>query len=123
MNEDEFHIPSGLLLEIDGKTQLRYVTYLEVESPDRMQEHVATLLDGHLGNWTETEFSGDVMLQCWNDILEPEHLEPVGDVLRQILAGAQNLIDTHSITTADGNRVVLRASLHKFASEGTDELV
>ncbi len=121
MNEDEFHMPSGLLLEINGKTQLRYVTYLEVESPDRMQEHVATLLDGHLGNWTETEFSGDVNLQCWNDILEPEHLEPVGDVLRQILAGAQNLIDTHSITTADGNRVVLRASLNKFASEGTDD--
>jgi hypothetical protein len=49
MNEDEFHMPSGLLLEINGKTQLRY------------------------------------------------------------------------ITTADGNRVVLRASLHKFASEGTDD--
>jgi hypothetical protein len=31
------------------------------------------------------------------------------------------MIDTHSITTADGNRVVLRASLHKFASEGTDD--
>lgn len=121
MSESEFHIPSGLLLEIDGKSQLRYVTYLAVETPELMQEHVVTILDGHAGNWMETTFSGDVNLQCWNDMLEPEHLEPVGDVLSQILAGAQRVIDSNNITSADGNRIVLRASLRKFANEATGE--
>jgi hypothetical protein len=68
-----------------------------------------------------TTFSGDVNLQCWNDMLEPEHLEPVGDVLRQILAGAQRVIDGNNITSADGNLIVLRASLRKFFNEATDE--
>lgn len=86
-----------------------------------MQEHIATILDGHAGNWMETAFSGDVNLQCWNDILEPEHMEPVGDLLRQVLAGAQNVIDSNNITTADGNRIVLRASLNKYASDATDQ--
>jgi hypothetical protein len=74
---------------------------------------------GHIDNWMKTDFSGDVNFQCWNDMLEPEHMEPVGDILHQILAGAQNVIDTNKITSADGNRVVLRASLHKFASDAT----
>ena len=121
MSESEFHIPSGLLLEVDGKSQLRYVTYLAVETPELMQKHVATILDGHAGNWMETTFSGDVNLQCWNDLLEPEHLETVGDVLSQILAGAQRVIDGNNITSADGNRIVLRASLRKFANEATEE--
>jgi hypothetical protein len=121
MSENEFHMPSGFLLEVEGKTQLRYIILLEVETPGLMQEHIATILDGHADNWVETAFSGDVNFQCWNDMLEPEHLEPVGDVLHQILAGAQNVIDTHNITTSDGNRVVLRASLSKYASEATDK--
>jgi hypothetical protein len=118
-DETDFHIPSGLLLEFEGKSQLRYLIFLSVESPELMQEHVITILDGHIDNWMKTDFSGDVNFQCWNDMLEPEHMEPVGDILHQILAGAQNVIDTNKITSADGNRVVLRASLHKFASEAT----
>jgi hypothetical protein len=121
MSENEFHMPSGFLLEVEGKTQLRYIILLEVETPELMQEHIAAILDGHADNWVETAFSGDVNFQCWNDMLEPEHLEPVGDVLHQILASAQNLIDTHNFTTSDGNRVVLRASLSKYASEATDK--
>ena len=120
-DESDFHMPSGILLEMDGKTQLRYITLLRVESPELMQEHIATILDGHAGNWMETAFSGDVNLQCWNDMLEAEHLEPVGDVLNQILAGAQNVIDSNNIMTADGNRVVLRATLSKSASEATEQ--
>ncbi|MEI7773862.1 MAG: hypothetical protein WCK17_03730 [Verrucomicrobiota bacterium] len=108
------------LHEMESKTQLRYITLLEVKTPALMQEHIATILDAHAGNWMETAFSGDVNFQCWNDMLEPEHIEPVGDVLRQILAGAQNVIDSNNITTSDGNRVVLRASLSKYASEATD---
>ena len=121
MSENEFHIPSGLLLEINGQTQLRYITLLEVQSPDLMQEHILTILDGHAGNWMDTVFSGDVNLQCWNDMLEPEHMEPVGDILQQILVGAQRVVDSNHIVTADGNRVVLRASLSKFASEATNK--
>lgn len=121
MSETEFHIPSGVLLEMNGQTQLRYITLLEVETPELMQEHIATILDGHAGNWMDTAFSGDVNLQCWNDILEPEHMEPVGDVLRQVLAGAQNVIDSNNITTSDGNRIVLRASLNKHAGDATDQ--
>jgi hypothetical protein len=86
-----------------------------------MREHIATIPDGHAANWMATEFSGDVHLQCWNDLLEPEHMEVVGDVLRQILDGAQNVIDSNDITSADGNRIVLRATPRKYASEGTDE--
>lgn len=121
MTEPDFHVPTGALLNIGGQTQLRYITLLEVESPDLMQEQIAAILDGHAGNWLETAFSGDVKLQCWNDLLEPKHLEPVGDFLRQIVAAAQGVIDANDITSADGNRIVLRASLHRSADEGTEE--
>lgn len=125
MGEEEeeigFHMPSGILLDFGGQTQLRYVTYLEVETPERMQEHILTILDGHAANWMATGFSGEVYLKCWNDILEPEHIEPVADVLRQILEGAQGVIDSNQITTADGNRVILRATLTKFARDGSEE--
>ena len=116
-DESDLHIPSGLLLDMDGQTQLRYLTFLRVESPHLMQQHILTILDGHVGNWTQTAFSGDVNLVCWNDMLEPEHIEPVGDVLRQILASCQHVIDSNNILTADGNRVVLRATLSKTAYE------
>ncbi|MCP5537232.1 MAG: hypothetical protein H7A51_13510 [Akkermansiaceae bacterium] len=120
-NENEFHMPSGLLMEIDGKSQLRYITYLEVSSPDLMQEHLATILDGHVENWTNTEFSGDVNFQCWNDALEPEHLEPIGDVLTQVFERIQSLIDTNGITSSDGNRVVLRYTLSKHSGDATEK--
>ena len=119
--EDEgFHMPSGMLLEQDGNTQIRYVTLLEVSSPEALQEHIATILDGHAASWSENEFSGDVYFKCWNDVLEPEHMEPVGDVLNQVIAGMQNVIESNGITTADGNRVVLRATLSKYAGDTTD---
>ena len=119
MSENEFHIPSGILLELNGRNQLRYVTYLEVESPALMREHILTILDSHAGNWMNTTFSGDVNLQCWNDILEPGHLAPVGDVLNRILADAQQVIDSNNIATADNNRIVLRASLSQHAADAT----
>ena len=119
MSETQFHVPSGALLEIDGVTQLRYITLLEVESPALMQEHIATILDGHAGNWSETEFSGDVNLQCWNDALQPEHLESVGEVLGQILDSVQGLIDSNGIQSADGNRIVVRATLNSSPSAAT----
>ena len=118
--EPDFHMPSGMLLNFGGHTQLRYVTLLTVDSPELMQEHIIRILEGHAANWAATEFSGDVLLQCWNDVLEPEHMEMVGDVLRQIIEGAQNVIDTNDITSADGNRIVLRASLDKHAREGSE---
>lgn len=117
--EDEFHIPNGVLMEMDGQTQIRLITYLTVDTPDLMQEHILSILDAHLDNWLQTPFSGDVNFQCWNDILEPEHMEPVGDVLGQILGHMQGVIDSNDFKTADGNRLVLRASLSKHANEAT----
>lgn len=117
MNNDEetnFHVPSGFLSEKDGESQLLYAIYLSIETPDLLKEHILTVLDGHAENWMKTAFSGDVYLKCWNDMLEPEHLEPVGDVLSQVVAGAQQIIDSNNITSADGNRIVLRATLGKF---------
>lgn len=118
--DDEFPMPNGMLLDFDGRTELRYLTLLNIHSPELMQEHIIRILEGHAGNWAETDFAGDVYLKCWNDLLEPEHMEMVGDVLKQILAGAQNVIDSNDITSADGNRIVLRASLHKSFDEETD---
>lgn len=117
--EDEFHIPNGVLMEMDGQTQVRLITYLTVDTPELMQEHILSILDAHLDNWLQTPFSGDVNFQCWNDILEPEHMEPVGDVLGQILGHMQGVIDSNDFKTADGNRLVLRASLSKHANEAT----
>lgn len=117
--DGEFHIPNGVLMEMDGQTQIRLITYLTVDTPDQMQEHILSILDAHLDNWLKTPFSGDVNFQCWNDILEPEHMEPVGDVLGQILGHMQGVIDSNDFKTADGNRLVLRASLSKHANEAT----
>lgn len=120
-DEDGFHIPNGVLMEMDGQTQVRLITYLTVDTPELMQEHIISILDAHLGNWQQTPFSGDVKFQCWNDMLEPEHMEPVGDVLGQILGHMQGVIDSNDFKTADGNRLVLRASLSKYANEATME--
>ena len=115
--DDDFHMPTGFLLNQDGRTELRYVVLLRIDSPETMREHLIRILDGHSGNWTSTEFSGDVYLKCWNDLLEPEHMDVVGGVLHQIIEWAQGIIDSNGLATADGNRVVLRATLHKNSLE------
>lgn len=121
MSHIEFHVPSGVLLEMNGQTQLRYVTFLEVGTSDLMHEHILTLFDAHAEAWAKTTFSGDVKFQCWNDMLEPENAEGIADTLREILASAQRVIDSNHITSADGNRVVLRASLSKLPNDANDE--
>jgi hypothetical protein len=117
VEDDDFHMPTGFLLNHEGRTELRYVVLLRIDSPEIMREHLIRILDGHSGNWTSTEFSGDVYLKCWNDLLEPEHMDVVGGVLQQILEWAQGIIDSNGLATADGHRVVLRATLHKHSLE------
>ncbi|BDS05367.1 hypothetical protein NT6N_04070 [Oceaniferula spumae] len=119
--KSDFHIPNGLLLEMEGKNQLRYITYLSIDSSEIITEHIATILDSHAENWVTTNFSGDVNFQFWNDLLEDEHLEPVGQYLGEVIAQSQKLIDDNGIASADGNRVVLRYTLSKHHGDATEQ--
>lgn len=109
--EENFHIPTGAVIEHEGVTQILYITHLAVETPELLHSHIMTILDNHVESWSTTEFSGNVNLKCWNDILEKEHLEPVEDILRQVIAFAQKVTDENGAVSADGNKIVLHASL------------
>lgn len=123
LEEENFHIPTGSLIEHEGVTQILYIAHLAVETPDLVHSNIMTILDNHAGNWSDTEFSGNVNLKCWNDILEEEHLEPVGEVLSQVIAFAQKVTDEHGIVSADGNRIVLHASIAQTSEMRADDLV
>ena len=121
--EESFHIPTGNLIEHEGTTQILYIAYLAVETPDLVHSNIMTILDNHAENWSSTEFSGYVNLKCWNDILEEEHLGPVGEVLTQVIAFAQKVIDEHGIVSADGNRIVLHASIAQTSEMRAEDLL
>jgi len=120
--EDNFHIPTGSLIEHEGVTQILYITHLAVETPDLVHSNIMTILDNHAESWGGTEFSGNVNLKCWNDILEEEHLAPVGEVLTQVIAFAQKVIDENGIVSADCNRIVLHASIAKTSEMKAEDL-
>jgi hypothetical protein len=111
MNETEHFIPSGMLVEIDGKTQLRYVTLLTVDSPDLLQEQIQAIFEGYIESWFETDFSGDVYLQGWNNTLDAEDIATVDEVLQQIIADAQDAINSNKWTSATGHPIQLRATV------------
>lgn len=116
---EEFHIPQGALMEKDGASLLMYVIFLEVSSPQRLSDHIMTVLDAHAGNWVETEFDGNLWLNCWNDAVADESKEMVEGALRECAGRAQKVTDEGGIKTATGKALVFHSS---FRNELGDEL-
>lgn len=108
--EDEFHVPQGALMEKEGVSLIMYTIFLEVSSPQRLSEHIMTVLDAHAGNWSETEFEGHLWLNCWNDAVADESREMVEGALRECGERAQKLTDEHGIKTATGKSLVFHCS-------------
>ncbi|GAA5496768.1 hypothetical protein SAMN02745181_0639 [Rubritalea squalenifaciens DSM 18772] len=119
MSDLKYHVPTGEMLEIDGQPQLRYVTKLEIASAAAMQEQIATILDAHVESWSSTEFSGGIYLACWNDQMSREQMEQVGADLISVLTELQGVIDENSLTSANGQRLTLGASLSRTESEAS----
>lgn len=120
MSDLKYHVPTGEMLEIDGQSQLRYVTKLEIASAAAMQEQIAIILDANVEGWMGTEFSGGILLACWNDQMRREQMEQVGGDLVSVLTELQGVIDENSITTANGLRITLGASLSRSESEARE---
>jgi hypothetical protein len=115
--ERQFHIPTGIVVEKDGEVHIQYKIYLEVASPERLREHLMTVLDLHRSNWTSTEFGGRVLLKCWNEKVSKKRCIGIERRLSEVVMIAQGLVDNHDIRSADGNRIVFEYSFSNTAAE------
>jgi hypothetical protein len=105
------------VLEADGEVEIRYKTYLEVASPERLREHVMTILDLHSSNWKNTDFGGRVRLNCWNEKVSKRAIKEIQRQHSEVVVTAQFLVDHHGIRNTDGNRIVLEFSFSNKAVE------
>ena len=115
--ERQFHIPTGIVVEKDGEVHIQYKIYLEVASPERLREHLMTVLDLHRSNWAITEFGGRVLLKCWNEKVSKKRCNGIERRLSEVVMIAQGLVDNHDIRSANGNRIVFEYSFSNTAAE------
>jgi post-segregation antitoxin (ccd killing protein) len=111
MELEKHFIPQCIMDCDQGKMQLRYITQLNVETPDDLLEQLQTLIEEYVENWRNMPFTGDVYFEGWNVAIDDDVMEEIEDYVQQIIASAQEAIDDQKWSTSDGNPIKLRASV------------
>jgi hypothetical protein len=109
--EFEFHVPNGMVLETENGTEIRYAVFIEISSPQALQEQLLTILDVHAANWTSTAFTGRVVFECMNDDLNENGLKVVSNAIEKILSNAMTIAAANGITSEEGHPIVMSHTL------------
>lgn len=107
-DEDGFEIPDGKLVGKGEESHFLYTAFVGLESPKQLHDDVMALCEAHAEEWTETDFSGAVLIQCWNDGVLDDAVPMIQEALDESAEVAGKVIANNQICSADGNPVQVR---------------